>query len=171
MPIVCVTNLSPQSERAGTTAAALAARLNEPLALYGVAEHEAPTGIGSRALAPLSERLEAEAQRLRGLGAQVHAVRLFHLDGVISDEECRQARWLVLASEGWMAPAWRRTPLPERLMRRACAPVLVVRNNDGALVEWARGRRRLLVMVGVNASEEADGATGLPARAARGGAV
>lgn len=159
MPIVCVTNLSPPSVRAGTAAAALAVRLSEPLALYGVAEQQSPGEEGSHTLAPWSERLEAEAQRLVGLGARVHAVRTSQLDEVISDEECRQAHWVVLASEGWQPSHWRRAAVPERLVRRACAPVLTVRNNDGALGEWAQGRRRLLVLVGVDALDEADAAT------------
>ncbi|HYI00329.1 universal stress protein, partial [Hyalangium sp.] len=57
--------------------------------------------------------------------------------------------------EGWHTPVLRRTPLSERLARRASAPVLVVR-REGALADWARGRRRLGVMVGVDASDEAD---------------
>ncbi|MFL5347467.1 MAG: universal stress protein [Hyalangium sp.] len=158
MPIVCVTNLSPPSVRAGTTAAALAVRLGEPLALYGVVEQEGPSGEGARTLAPWRERLEAEALRLTGLGASVYSLRTSQLEEVISDEECRQARWVVLASEGWLAPHWRRAAVPERLVRRACAPVLVVRNNEGALGEWAQGRRRLLVMVGVDAWDEGDAA-------------
>ncbi|WP_224371540.1 universal stress protein [Hyalangium versicolor] len=156
MSVICVTNLTPHSVRAGTAAAAVAARLGEPLALHGVVEHEGSGAGGLQAEAPLSERLEAEAERLRGLGAEVRTVLHSRLDEVISDAECRQARWLVVASEGWGASAWRRGPLPERIVRRACAPVLVVR-NDGALVEWARGRRRLTVMVGVDTSEGGGG--------------
>lgn len=156
MPVVCVTNLSPHSVRAGTTAAALATRLGEPLALYGV-EEGMPTE-RAQVLGGWSERLEGEASRLRGLGAEVRTVRSSRLGAMISDNECRQARWLVVAAEGWKASTWRRVAVPERLVRRACAPVLVVR-NDGALVDWARGRRRLLVMVGVDASDESEGAT------------
>lgn len=157
MTVVCVTNLSPHSLRAGSTAAALASRLRQPLALYGVEEHEGGTpSEGSHALATLGERLVAESVRLRGLGAEVRTVRATRFEEVISDEECRTARWLVVASEGWGSSTWLRAPLPERLVRRACAPVLVVR-NDGALVDWARGRRRLLVMVGVDALDGAGG--------------
>ncbi|WP_224240618.1 universal stress protein [Hyalangium gracile] len=153
MPVVCVTNLSPHSMRAGTAAAAVAIRLQEPLALYGVADQEAAAAEGTQ---PLRERLELEASRLRALGARVHSVRLSRLEELVSDEECRQARWLVVASDGWHTSALRRALPPEKLVRRACAPVLVVR-NDGALVDWARGRRRLLVLAGVDAQDASDG--------------
>jgi nucleotide-binding universal stress UspA family protein len=67
---------------------------------------------------------------------------------------------MVVAADGWPAQAfWRRGPLPERLVRRACAPVLVVR-KQGVLEDWARGRRRLLVLAGVDASgDELEGPT------------
>jgi nucleotide-binding universal stress UspA family protein len=70
-------------------------------------------------------------------------------DEVLGDGECRHARWMVVAAEGWRTPAWRRAPMSEQLSRHACAPVLAVR-REAALVDWVRGRRRLLVMVGVD---------------------
>lgn len=156
MPIVCITNLSPDSVRAANTAAALAARRKVPLMLYGVAEPEGPNGAGS-SKAVLHGRLELEAERLRAQGVEVHTVMTPKAEeALLSDEECRKAEWCVVAADGWQIPVWRRTPLPERLMQRACAPVLVVR-RDEALVDWVRGRRRLVVMVGVDASDEADG--------------
>ena len=156
MPIICVTNLSPDSVRAASAAAALAVRLNEPLVLYGVFEQEGPDSGGAPSRASLQGRLEEEAERLRAQGTQVRTVLTSDVEeALLGDEECRKARWLMLASDGWHVSGWRRTPLPERLVRHACAPVLVVR-RDGALVDWARGRRRLQVMVGVNPSDEAD---------------
>jgi nucleotide-binding universal stress UspA family protein len=156
MPIVCITNLSPDSVRAANAAAALAARRKVPLVLYGVAEHEG-SDAGSPSQAVLHGRLELEAERLRAQGVEVHTVMTPKAEeALLSDEECRKAEWCVLAADGWQVPVWRRTPLPERLMRRACAPVLVVRREEG-LVDWARGRRRLAVMLGVDASDEVDG--------------
>jgi len=157
MPIVCITNLSPDSVRAANAAAALAARRKVPLMLYGMGEHEGSDAGGSHAQAILLGRLELEAERLRAQGVEVHTVMTPKAqEALLGDEECRKAEWCVLAAEGWQIPVWRRTPLPERLMRRACAPVLVVRREE-ALVDWAHGRRRLGVMVGVDASDEADG--------------
>jgi nucleotide-binding universal stress UspA family protein len=156
MPIICVTNLSPDSVRAASAAAALAVRLKVPLVLYGVMEQEGLEAGGAHPRTSLQERLELEAQRLSALGTQVRTVLTSDIEEALGgDEECRKARWLLLAAEGWHAAAWRRTPLPERLVRHACGPVLVVR-RDGALADWARGRRRLQVLVGVNPLDEAD---------------
>jgi hypothetical protein len=74
MPIICVTNLSPDSVRAASAAAALTVRLKVPLVLYGVMEHDGPDAGGAHARASLQERLEREAQRLRALGTQVRTV-------------------------------------------------------------------------------------------------
>ncbi|WP_164019081.1 universal stress protein [Pyxidicoccus trucidator] len=151
MAIVCATNLSPESVEASNVAAALAARLGEPLLLLGVLDGEQPTDEASAPTAGASQRLEAECARLQPIAGLVR----FQLrsttaaDEVLSDDECRHARWVVVASEGWRAPAWRRASLPERLSRHACAPVLAVR-RETALVDWVRGRRRLLVLVGVD---------------------
>ncbi len=157
MSIVCATNLSLESQKAGTVAAALAARLSLPLVLYGVAEGEGsalePAGPGE-----LRERLEAEAERLRGLGVSVRAVWASRaVEAALEDDKAsREARWWVVAAEGWPALApWRRTSLPERLVRHARAPVLAVRRAE-ALEDWARGRRRLLVLAGVDASQGVD---------------
>jgi nucleotide-binding universal stress UspA family protein len=156
MPIICVTNLSPDSVRAANAAAALAVRLKVPLVLYGLMEHEGPDGGGAHARASLQERLELEAQRLGALGTQVRTVLTSDIEEALGgDEECRKARWLLVAADGWHGSGWRHTPLPERLVRHTCAPVLVVR-RDEALADWARGRRRLQVLVGVNPLDEGD---------------
>jgi nucleotide-binding universal stress UspA family protein len=156
MPIICVTNLSPDSVKAASAAAAIAVRLKEPLVLYGVLEQEGPDAGGSHSRESLQQRLKEEADRLRALGTHVRTVLTSDVEEALTgDEECRKARWLLLAADGWQGSGWRRTSLPERLVRHAHAPVLVVR-RDGALADWARGRRRLQVLVGVNPSDEAD---------------
>jgi nucleotide-binding universal stress UspA family protein len=157
MSIVCVTNLSAQSIKAGNAAAALASRLREPLVLFRVAEHEGASGEGTPAHASLRGRLEAEAERLRALGVQVRTVSTSRVEEALAnDGECRKARWVVLAADGWESSLWRRAPLPERLARHALAPLLVVR-KESVLADWARGRRRLLVMVGVDAASDEHG--------------
>ncbi|HZI15655.1 MAG TPA: universal stress protein, partial [Myxococcus sp.] len=153
MAIVCATNLSSESMEAANVAAALAARLGEPLVLLGILEGEP-----SDAPATFQARLEAEAARLEGSAGVVkpHLSTRRSADEALVEEECRSTRWAVVASGGWRTPAWRRASMPERMARHGCAPVLTVR-RDAALVDWARGRRRLLVMVGVDPSDEADG--------------
>ncbi len=151
MAIVCATNLSPESVEAANVAAALAAKLGEPLLLLGLLDGEPPGGEAATPMAGPAQRLEAECARLRPVVGKVH----FQLgsstaaDEVLGDGECRHARWMVVAAGGWRTPAWRRAPMSEQLSRHACAPVLAVR-RETALVDWVRGRRRLLVMVGVD---------------------
>jgi hypothetical protein len=151
MAIVCATNLSPESAEAANVAAALAARLGEPLLLLGILDGEPPGPMGRDAEAGVLQRLEAESARLRPVAGVVRPVLRSSTaaEEVLSDEECRHARWVVVAAEGWRTPAWRRASMPERLARHGCAPVLAVR-REAALVDWLRGRRRLLVMAGVD---------------------
>jgi nucleotide-binding universal stress UspA family protein len=146
MAIVCATNLSSESMEAANVAAALAARLGEPLVLLGILEGEP-----SDASATFQARLEAEAARLEGSAGVVrpHLSTRRSADEALGEEECRSTRWAVVASGGWRTPAWRRASMPERMARHGCAPVLTVR-RDSALVDWARGRRRLHVLVGVD---------------------
>ena len=147
MAIVCATNLSPDSSEAANVAAALAARLGEPLLLLGVLDGEPPGPAG----ADPARRLEAESARLRPVAGVVRSVMRSNTSAeeVLSDEECRHARWVVVAAGGWRSPAWRRASMPEQLARHGCVPVLAVR-RETAVVDWVRGRRRLLVMVGVD---------------------
>ena len=156
MSIICATNLSRESLSAATVAASLAARLNLPLALYGVAEPPDNAAGAPSVHASLPAHLEAEAERLRGLGAKVRTVQPSKdsEDALLTSEECLRASWLVVAADGWPSHTlFRRSALPERLVRRSCAPVLVVRRPE-ALEDWIKGRRRLLVLAGVDAAGE-----------------
>ncbi|MCY1083156.1 universal stress protein [Archangium lansingense] len=155
MPVVCATNLSHASDRSAQVAAAIAARLGEPLWLLGVLDTEHPSPHGPRSRDEALTRLSAEADQLRTPGL---AVEMRLLEGppgtVLAEEELvRNARLLVLSTEGW-APvsAWRRTPVYERVAQQAHVPVLVVRRQGDALADWAQGRRRLQVLVGIDDS-------------------
>ncbi|RKH37739.1 universal stress protein [Corallococcus sicarius] len=151
MAIICATNLSADAAHAATVAATLACRLGEPLVLLGVAD-EAPDAEAPDALAVAEAGLAAECARLRPLVGTVQARmhrRGGSVDTLLGEEDCRSARLVVVAAQGWRTSTWKKTSLAERLARHGCAPVLVVR-RDTALLDWARGRRRLLVMVGVD---------------------
>jgi nucleotide-binding universal stress UspA family protein len=155
MPVVCATNLSESSSRAAQAAAAIAARLREPLWLLGVLEGDSPTHAGPASL-EARRRLLAEASRLRTPELTVETRLLEGPPGsaLLSDEWVHGARLLVIAAEGWgPGSPWRRAPLHERLAQQARVPVLVVRRQGGeSLTDWAQGRRRLLVLVGVDDS-------------------
>jgi nucleotide-binding universal stress UspA family protein len=158
MPVVCATNLSEPSVRAATAAAAIAARLGEPLWLLGVVDTEHPTPEAPASHAEARKRLEAEASRLRTPAVSVYS-RLLEgppVQVLEADEVARHARLMVIAAEGWGATSrLRRAPVPERLAQQARAPVLTVRRDGESLADWARGRRRLAVLVGVDDSPTA----------------
>jgi nucleotide-binding universal stress UspA family protein len=154
MPVVCATNLSEASSRAAQTAAAIAQRLGEPLLLLGVRDTEHPSPEGPATLAEARQRLEDVARPLRS--AHLHVLTRM-LEGAPAevlghDGECRTARLVVMAAEGWNNPSpWLRPPVTERVAQLTHVPVLVVR-RDASLTDWAQGRRRLLVLVGVDES-------------------
>ncbi|MFP2933920.1 universal stress protein, partial [Pyxidicoccus sp. 3LG] len=102
MAIVCATNLSPESIEAANVAAGLAGRLGEPLLLLGVLDGEPSTQEGVDSTAAFQRRLEAEGARLSGLAAGM-TVRTRLLPNtsagdVLSDEECRHSRQVVVAA-------------------------------------------------------------------------
>ncbi|RKH59145.1 universal stress protein, partial [Corallococcus llansteffanensis] len=150
MAIICATNLSADAAHAATVAATLAGRLGEPLVLLGVAD-EVPDAEAPDTLAVAEAGLAAESARLRALAGTVQPRmhRGGSVDTLLGEEDCRDARLVVVAAQGWRTSPWRKTSLAERLARHGCAPVLVVR-RDTALLDWARGRRRLLVVVAVD---------------------
>lgn len=155
MPVVCATNLSEPAVRTATAAAAIASRLDEPLLLLGVFDTEHPHPEVPSSLAVARQRLEAEANRLRASGLRVETRLLEGPPGtvLVEDEATRSARLLLLSAEGWgPVSAWRRLPVSEYIAQHAQAPVLVVRREGEALVDWARGGRRLQVLVGVDDS-------------------
>ncbi|PTL79623.1 universal stress protein [Vitiosangium sp. GDMCC 1.1324] len=155
MPVVCATNLSESSSRAARAAAAIASRLREPLWLLGVLDGDHPIPEGPASLEEARERLRAEAARLRTADLPVETRLLEHSPGgaLLNDELAQHARLLVVAANGWGSVSpWRRAPLHERLAQHSQVPVLVVRRNADSLADWAQGRRRLLVLVGVDDS-------------------
>lgn len=155
MAVVCATNLSAVPGRSAQAAAAIAARLGEPLWLLGVLDRDHPSPHGPRSLDEARSRLSSEAASLRSPGLTVETRLLEGPPGsvLIDDELVRGARLLLLDAEGWgPVSSWRRAPAYERVAQQAHVPVLVVRRQGDALADWALGRRRLQVLVGVDDS-------------------
>ncbi len=172
MPIVCITNLSPDSVRAAHAAAACRPAEGAP----DVVRRRGARGPLRREALPRGRR----ARPARGRRPSASAPRAW-----------RCARLLTL--QGRRVPAQRRGVPQGRVVRAGrrglagprLAPHPACRSGwcgvhvcwcswcaaRRPLVDWARGRRRLAVMVGVDASDEADGSVGLHPGAARGGAV
>ncbi len=155
MAVVCATNLSDVSGRAPQAAAAIASRLGEPLWLLGVFDPHHPSPQGPRSRDQARSRLSSEAARLRTPRLTVDSRLLEGAPGplLVAHELVRGARLLLISSEGWNPVSlWYRTPVFERVAQQAHVPVLVVRRQGDALADWAQGRRRLQVLVGVDDS-------------------
>jgi nucleotide-binding universal stress UspA family protein len=106
------------------------------------------------------ERLAAEAKRLRSLCATVRQKLLSGApyEALGETATTSDARLVVVASIGRVAPSRLLAgSVAERTAETSPVPTLVVR--DGApLMSWARGERRLNVLVGRDFSASADAA-------------
>lgn len=151
MVILCGTDLSPPAGDAATVAALLAMRLKDRLSLVHVRE----AGAREPASAPMKERLDEEAERLRALSADVEAQVV---DGaaarVLPALAARpDVRMVCVASVGHRKPArWLLGSVAEATSQRSPAPVLVVRDGE-PLTSWLRGERPLRVVLAWDRSE------------------
>lgn len=150
--VLCGTDFSKNSAQAADVACELAKLLHAPLELIHVSEIPAHP--------PFEQELAAEAARLRGQGAAVHASIL----GGIPDEELvkrakpKSCRMVVVSSLGRRgASRWLLGSVSERTAERAPVPTLVVRDAT-PFREWARGRRPLKVFVAFNFTATAEAA-------------
>jgi nucleotide-binding universal stress UspA family protein len=159
--IVCGTDFSPGAARAVEAAAALAARLNEPLDLVHVADGvwvELSEEARAAPIAELGARLRAEADRLaqRGLTVRDNMLTGPADEALVSHAERVGARLLVVSSLGRRAPArWVVGSVAGRTARHARIPVLVVR-DAAPFVAWTADRCPLRVAVAVDFSLSAD---------------
>ena len=163
-PIVCGTDFSIHATEAANVAAAMAKRLDTALVLVHVEEHG---GLGAShpeifdaVQKRTRERLAAEAKRLFKSGATVIQKVLSGAPYQALGEAATtsDARLVVVASIGRVAPSRLLAgSVAERTAETSPVPTLVVR--DGApLLSWARGERRLNVLVGCDFSASADAA-------------
>jgi nucleotide-binding universal stress UspA family protein len=161
MTIVCGTDFSKHAAKAAQVAAAFAARLKEPLRLVHVVPKIADDlGAKNAVTDPVATRLRTEADRLRGLGAEVSEEVLSGLpDEVLCGVALQQhARLLVIASIGMRDPQrWLLGSTAARSVQSAHVPVLVVRES-APFESWLRGERSLRLMLGIDFSESADSA-------------
>lgn len=161
--IVCDTDFSPRSQRAGQVAALLAARLSARLHLVHVI-----TSLGAELMlsgdehawfAPEQTLLRREASELRRLGASVkeHLVAGAHGACLAAMLVAGQHEILVLAHRP--EDFWERLLGGEvaSVVASVAAPVLVVRDSE-PLLAWLRHEHRLRVVVGIDASSATNGA-------------
>ncbi|HEU4532745.1 MAG TPA: universal stress protein, partial [Polyangiaceae bacterium] len=157
MTIVCGTDFSERARQAARAAAAIAARFGERLVLVHVADESGAELSDGTPEQPLCGPLRQEATELRAIAPQVEEVLASGAVDVALAEAARryEARMLVVSSLGRRAPArWLIGSVAEQAAQAAPVPVLVARGG-GAFEAWARGERRLRVLVGVDGSPAA----------------
>ncbi len=150
MTLLCATNFSPEAIAANTFAAELSRKRGEPLWLVFVVPAHAAKVYGEDALSSADERLRAEAERLRALGATVTPAVLI---GDVAREVPRFAQEnavsLVIAGDASTPSGSSGSGTLGRLGRGLQMPLLAVRHPQ-PLIAWAKGERPLKVMVGVD---------------------
>lgn len=161
MAIVFGTDFSPQATEGAQAAAALAQRTQQALHLVHVTEYGSvrSSAVDEALRQEAAARLEAQAAELRHGGLEV-VVRL--LEGapdevLVEHATLVQASLLVLAHQGQRAPRWRLGNVAERSAQASRCPVLVLRSAR-PLEEWARGARKLRVLLGLDFSAPAEAA-------------
>jgi nucleotide-binding universal stress UspA family protein len=165
MSIVCGTDYSAKAAEAGTVAALLAARIQEPLILLYALDDLADFRVDAEAARAYEsvfelakQRLPAEAERLRGFGATVEEVFVTGAadEALVSRATRADARLIVLASTGRRGVSrWLLGSVAERTVRSSLVPVLVVR-APAPLEAWLRGERPLRIIVATDLSPTSD---------------
>lgn len=162
--IVCGTDFSLQAAEAGDVAAALAAALDEVLFLVHVIPHsnldEPMAALPDSAVEPAQKKLDAEADRLRALGATVKAELLTGpaSEAITAFAKIHRTRLIVLSSVGKIAPSkWLLGSVAERTAESATVPTLVVRFPH-PMTAWARGEKALNLFVAVDLSRSSEAA-------------
>ncbi len=162
-PVICGTDFSVHAAEAANVAAAIARRVNEELVLVHVEQH----GVGashpevfSAMLERTRELLGNEAGRLRKADATVKDEILSGspYEALVKVATASNAQLIVVASIGHIALGRLLVgSVAERTAETSPVPTLVVRRGD-ALAAWARGERRLKVVVGCDFTTSADAA-------------
>jgi nucleotide-binding universal stress UspA family protein len=155
MAIVCGTDLSERSRPALAAAAAIAARVGEPLRLVHVLAggELLEADCRDRLVAAAREALEREAERVAGSlpGAVQRTVAVGHaVRELLAIAEAERASLVVVSSQGHASsPLYRIGGTSERIAIESPLPVLVVR-NAAPFQAWARGERPLRVVAGID---------------------
>jgi nucleotide-binding universal stress UspA family protein len=144
MTILCGTDFSPDSTRGIEAAAALAARLGEPLTVVHAADAllgELRSETREPVLGELRGRLRIAADATRARGVRAQEALLVGVPDAVLVEHARAAgvRLIVVSSVGRRAPArWLLGSVAERTAAASPVPVLVVR-DAGPFLAWADG--------------------------------
>jgi nucleotide-binding universal stress UspA family protein len=163
MKIVCGTDFSQHAAEAADVAAALAARLNETLALIHVMEVTRYELLSQELFEDLRDRRQArlkkEADRLRKAGGRVEEKLLQGSPSTALADFAAgsKARMIVVSSLGQIAPSrWLVGSVAERVAQTASVPTLVVRGAE-AFKSWSKVLP-LNILVGYDFSASSDAA-------------
>ncbi|MGH7956757.1 MAG: universal stress protein, partial [Opitutaceae bacterium] len=152
--VLCATDFTPAANDAANVAARLARQRAEGLRLV----HATDT-TSTRALAETKKRLEAEAQRLRELGATVEPLLLEGMrpSDVLVERIRAERPTLVVVSSSVKGPLdrWAMGSFSERIAESSPVPTLVVRNP--AVFEncdWSRDRLKVLLALDLHSTSD-----------------
>lgn len=167
MTVVCGTDFSEPAARAVDAAAEFAAAWKEDLVLVHSLEYPAAEDAGVRSILEaerrrVESRLAQEAARLAAHGLKVGTeIGMGASDVVLlAAATVRGARLVVVGALGGRGGSlWRLGSTADRVAQTSRFPVLVVR-EAASIAEWARGRRALEVLVGVDRTPSSDAAVG-----------
>ena len=168
MAIICGTDFSEDSRRAGRVAAGLAAAAGDEVLLVHAMEMPTVAFVAGEGIvmppatpAPDEEAIRAEldqklAAEARSLGDRVRPVLSIGAPEEALVEEARRyrARLIVVGSHGARGPArWLLGSTADRLARSSPIPLVVVRRQAVGLLEWAESHRPMKVLVCVDFGE------------------
>ena len=156
MPVLCATNFSDEALSATTVAGEFALKRGEELILMFVMQDYTAKAFGEQVLATAEDTLKGEAARVRKLGVKVRhtlVVGKLHVEvpRVAADEKVS----LVIAGDTHKHATFFGTGTLARLGHHLEAPLWVVREAD-RLIAWAKGKRPLKVMIGLDHTRSSD---------------
>lgn len=173
MRITCGTDFSERGREAADVAALLAARSGGRLELVHALDTRGAVFGAAHVLQTLEEaareRLDAEVERLRGLGAAVEGAMPdgWPDEALLGEAERHDSTLIVLAATGSRDGAGVSVGKTcERTLSRTRLPMLVVR-DPAPLLAWLRGERPLQILVAFDFSTQAASALAFAARLAR----
>jgi nucleotide-binding universal stress UspA family protein len=169
MTVVYAFDFSEAATECAPAAAAIAARLKEPLLVAFVVDPKFSTlapELEAKLRTSTRARLESLASQLRSsqTGVEVSAVQLQGdtVEGLNAFAQ-EHAHLLILASAGHRGASPRVDSVSEKVAQRASVPVLVMR-EPGPWMDWAAGRRSLRAVLGLSRDTTCDGAIELASR-------
>jgi nucleotide-binding universal stress UspA family protein len=162
--ILCGTNFSGSSAEAANAAAVLAKRLNEWVflvhSLSETLDDRLPPEAHASFAQSMQERLHAEAERVRSLGAPVKDAVLLHAPDTAIHEHAQRTRADLIVCGHPEPDAMGRLlagSVAESIAESSSVPTLMVRTAK-PFEAWTRGERALRILVATDCTERSEAA-------------